>query len=87
MNRTLGFRACPACPHAVPAVTATNAAGEIQQLTTGWASGISIVYRWILKPGNDLFLVVNRGWLKDFEGSFEPSFDKASAKLQYTIRL
>ena len=43
-------------------------------------------FRWILKPGNDLFVVVNRGWVKTFDGSFESSFDRASSKLQYTFR-
>lgn len=44
-------------------------------------------FRWILKPGNDLFLVIDRGWLKEPDGTYAPSYDKASAKLQYTIRL
>jgi hypothetical protein len=43
-------------------------------------------FRWILKPGNDLFLVLNRGWVKTFDDRFEPSFDRASSKLQYTFR-
>jgi len=42
--------------------------------------------RWILKPGNDLFVVVNRGWVKTFDDAFESSFDRASSKLQYTFR-
>ncbi|MGE5244502.1 MAG: DUF5916 domain-containing protein [Betaproteobacteria bacterium] len=43
-------------------------------------------FRWILKPGNDLFLVLNRGWVKTFDGSFESTFDRASSKLQYIFR-
>jgi uncharacterized protein DUF5916 len=43
-------------------------------------------FRWILKPGNDLFVVVNRGWVKTPDGSFESTFDRASSKLQYTFR-
>lgn len=43
-------------------------------------------FRWILKPGNDLFLVVNRGWVKTFDGSYESIFDRTSSKLQYTFR-
>lgn len=44
-------------------------------------------FRWILRPGNDLFLVVNRGWEKRvFEDDYVPAFDKGSAKLQYTFR-
>jgi hypothetical protein len=43
-------------------------------------------FRWILKPGNDLFVVVNRGWVKNFESSFDSAFNRASSKLQYTFR-
>ena len=44
-------------------------------------------FRWILRPGNDLFLVVNRGWEKRVtDGDYIPTFDRASAKLQYTFR-
>ena len=43
-------------------------------------------FRWILRPGNDLFIVVNRGWVKTFDDRFESSFDRASSKLQYTFR-
>ena len=43
-------------------------------------------FRWILKPGNDLFVVINRGWVKTFDGSFDSRFDRASSKLQYTFR-
>lgn len=44
-------------------------------------------FRLILRPGNDLFLVVNRGWEKrPMDGDYIPTFDKGSAKLQYTFR-
>jgi hypothetical protein len=43
-------------------------------------------FRWILRPGNDLFVVLNRGWVKTFDGSYESAFDRASSKLQYTFR-
>jgi len=43
-------------------------------------------FRWILKPGNDLFLVLNRGWFRDFTGTYSTSFNRESAKLQYTFR-
>jgi Domain of unknown function (DUF5916)/Carbohydrate family 9 binding domain-like len=49
----------------------------------GWQSR----FRWILRPGNDLFLVVNRGWVRRVDDSgFESLFDRESAKLQYTFR-
>ena len=43
-------------------------------------------FRWILKPGNDLFVVINRGWVKTFDGSFAETFNRTSSKLQYTFR-
>ena len=43
-------------------------------------------FRWILRPGNDLFVVVNRGWVKTFDDRVESTFDRASSKLQYTFR-
>jgi hypothetical protein len=46
-------------------------------------------FRWIVRPGNDLFVVVNRGWEhREFDGDGEliPSFDKGSVKIQYTFR-
>ena len=49
--------------------------------------GFQSRFRWILRPGNDLFLVVSRGWYRRFDGDYLPSFDKGSAKLQYTFRL
>jgi hypothetical protein len=49
--------------------------------------GFQSLFRWILRPGNDLFLVVSRGWFRRFDGDYVPSFDRGSAKLQYTIRL
>ena len=51
----------------------------------GWQGRI----RWILEPGNDLFIVVNQGWIQDPEGGyrFTPDQGRLSAKLQYTFRL
>jgi hypothetical protein len=50
-------------------------------------AGLQSRFRWILQPGNDLFLVVNRGWVRTLDDPrFEPSFDRGSAKLQYTFR-
>ena len=44
--------------------------------------------RWTIRPGHDLFVVANRGWLRRIEdGRYIPSFDRVSAKLQYTLRL
>jgi hypothetical protein len=49
--------------------------------------GFQSRFRWTLRPGNDVFLVVSRGWFRQFDGDYVPSFDSGSAKLQYTLRL
>jgi hypothetical protein len=49
--------------------------------------GLQSRFRWILQPGNDLFLTINRGWRRTLDDRrLEPVFDRASAKLQYTVR-
>ena len=50
----------------------------------GWQSRT----RWILKPGNDLFIVFSQGWLQDTQGGFRYSAQesKLSTKFQYTFR-
>jgi hypothetical protein len=49
--------------------------------------GVQSRFRWILKPGNDVFLVINRGWYKDELNRYHRLFDKGTVKLQYTFRL
>jgi hypothetical protein len=49
--------------------------------------GFQSRFRWTLRPGNDVFLVVSRGWFRRFDGDYVPSFDSGSAKLVYTLRL
>jgi hypothetical protein len=48
--------------------------------------GLQSRFRWILKPGNDLFLVMNRGWYRTFDHNYISSFDRGTIKLQYTFR-
>jgi hypothetical protein len=50
----------------------------------GWQSRV----RWILRPGNELFLVFNQGWLQDPRGGFgfRAVETKLSGKFQYTFR-
>ena len=48
--------------------------------------GFQSRFRWILKPGNDLFVVINRGW-EDIDNRFRSAFDRGTVKLQYTFRL
>jgi hypothetical protein len=43
-------------------------------------------FRWILKPGNDLFVVIKRGCVQNLDGRFDSIFDRPSSKLQYTSR-
>jgi len=49
--------------------------------------GFQTRWRWIRRPGNDVFFVVSRGWFRRDDGDYLPSFDKGSAKVQYTLRL
>ena len=48
--------------------------------------GVQSRFRWILKPGSDLFLVFNRGWARENGGRYTPSLNRGSVKLQYTFR-
>jgi hypothetical protein len=50
----------------------------------GWQSRV----RWILRPGNDVFLVFSQGWLQDEAHglSFHPTETKLAGKVQYTFR-
>ena len=50
----------------------------------GWQSRL----RWIIKPGNDLFLVFNQGWeQEEFRGiKFRTAGTRLTGKLQYTFR-
>ena len=50
----------------------------------GWQSRV----RWIIRPGNDLFLVFNQGWLQDELGGlhFRSAGTKLAGKIQYTFR-
>ena len=52
----------------------------------GWQSRI----RWIIEPGQDVFLVFNQGWIReelpDSRMQFRAADRGISAKLQYTFR-
>jgi hypothetical protein len=51
-----------------------------------WQSRI----RWTMQPGNDLFVVVNQGWIHDSDDRrfrFDPHDTQLSTKVQYTFRL
>ncbi len=51
----------------------------------GWQSRL----RWILKPGSDIFMVFNQGWIQDERNDFRFRMTdrKLSFKIQYTFRL
>ena len=50
--------------------------------------GLQTRLRWILKPGNDIFLVFNQGWLQDQRGgfSYRATNTRFTGKVQYTLR-
>ena len=50
----------------------------------GWQSRVC----WILKPGNEVFLVFHQGWLQDERGgvNFRASRTGLAGKMQYTFR-
>jgi len=50
----------------------------------GWQSRV----RWIIRPGNEVFLVFNQGWLQDERGgfNFRSSGTRLAGKIQYTFR-
>jgi hypothetical protein len=42
--------------------------------------------RWRVRPGSDVFVVLDRGWLHGEDGVYRPYFERGSAKLQHTLR-
>jgi hypothetical protein len=50
----------------------------------GWQSRV----RWILRPGNEVFIVFNQGWLQDERGGvhFRSTDTRLAGKMQYTFR-
>lgn len=61
-------------------------ANLVQYDTESRILGFQTRFRWILKPGSDLFFVWNRGWFRTFEHDYVSSFDRGTVKLQYTFR-
>jgi hypothetical protein len=52
--------------------------------------GLQSRIRWTLKPGNDIFLAFNQGWIQEEEQNtslrFRPQDSKLSGKFQYSYR-
>jgi len=49
-------------------------------------AGLNTRLRWILQPGNDLFVVVNLGRLHDEFDRWISAYERVTSKLQYTWR-
>ncbi len=63
-----------------------NVERTIRRLNESHILGFQSRFRWILKPGNDFFVVFNRGW-EDIDNRFRSAFDHGTVKFQYTFRL
>jgi hypothetical protein len=61
-----------------------NVQFDTQSGVLGWQSR----YRWILRPGNDIYLVYNHNWLDDplSPRRFRSLDNRLSSKLLYTYR-
>jgi hypothetical protein len=71
----------------INATTNITWSNTIQYDTDSRILGFQSRFRWILRPGNDIFFVIGRGRYREFDGNYRPSFDSGSAKLQYTFRM
>ena len=58
----------------------------VQYDTESQNVGLQSRLRWILKPGNEIFLVLNHSWQQDLLGRFESLRTDVRAKLNYTFR-
>jgi hypothetical protein len=62
----------------------------IQYDTESQNVGTNTRLRWTIKPGNDLFIVWNRGWqrlvLSPSETSIVPQSDVVAVKIRWTFR-
>ncbi len=56
---------------------------QYDDISRSW--GINSRFRWIIKEGNDLFLVFNQGWGNPLD-RWSVLYRKAEIKLQYTFR-
>jgi hypothetical protein len=62
----------------------------VQYDTESQTVGTNTRLRWTIRPGNDLFIVWNRGWqrlvLSPNETSIVPQTDVVAVKLRWTFR-
>ena len=66
-----------------PLMTLSN---NIQYDTDSGNIGVQSRLRWIIKPGNEVFLVLNHSWQESVLNRFEPLQTDIRAKLNYTFR-
>lgn len=58
----------------------------VQYDTDSRELGFQSRLRWRVRPGSDLFVVINRGWVREEDGAYRRYFDRGSAKVQHTFR-
>jgi hypothetical protein len=60
--------------------------GLVQYDSDSRELGVQARLRWRVRPGSDLFVVFNRGWLHEQDGAYRPYYDRGSAKVQHSFR-
>jgi hypothetical protein len=66
-----------------PALTLSN---FVQYDTDSRNIGLQTRLRWMIRPGNELFLVVNHAWQQNTFDRYEAILSNVRAKLNYTFR-
>lgn len=61
-------------------------ANFVQYDTDSRNIGLQSRLRWIMKPGNEFFIVLNHSWQEDAFDRFESAQTRFRAKLNYTLR-
>jgi hypothetical protein len=64
----------------------TTLSSFVQYDTESKNIGLQSRLRWIIKPGNEVFFVVNHGWQRDIFNRFESIVMDVRAKINYTFR-
>ena len=64
----------------------TTVSSFVQYDTESRNIGLQSRLRWIIKPGNEVFFVVNHGWQRDIFDRFESITTDVRAKINYTFR-
>src|SRR5690606_31460023 len=61
-------------------------ANNLQYDTVSRALGWQMRYRWIVRPGNDIFFVYTQNWMNDLDLGYQTLDRRAVAKAVYTWR-